>query len=94
MGPIMPAPKWLDWIFPTLFVWVINGLISVFVLWKLLVSMEPVTDSRSKSSTQHRHFRMLAEEAIEEVSKIFLRFSCSCCSTHNAVDKCGHLPCI
>ena len=75
MGPITPAGRLFDWMFPTLLIWFINGFISVAVLWRVLVSMEPVTENHSKSSIRHWKLRSLAEEAIDRVRKSLCCFN-------------------
>ena len=71
MGPLSPSTQWIDWLLPTLFVWVINGILSLAVLWKLLVSMEPVTENDSKPYVKRWKYKIMAEEAIEQVIIIY-----------------------
>ncbi|XP_076821469.1 sterol regulatory element-binding protein 1-like isoform X2 [Clavelina lepadiformis] len=63
---LSPSYGWWDWVFPTLLTWFINGFISLAVLWRLLVSWEPVTKAHSKSSASHWHHRKLAEICIDK----------------------------
>jgi len=60
--------SWWEWLFPTLLTWFVNGFITLVVLWRLLVSGEPLTEARSKSSTLYWRHRKQAESDVENVS--------------------------
>nr|CAB3266559.1 SREBP sterol-regulatory element binding protein [Phallusia mammillata] len=58
----LTSDGWWDWMFPTLIAWFVNGFISLAILWKLLVSGEPLTEANSKSSTRYWRHRKQAEK--------------------------------
>lgn len=52
---------WMDWMLPTLLVWLLNGVLVVGVLIKLLVYGEPVTRPHSESSVLFWRHRKQAD---------------------------------
>ncbi|KAL0993115.1 hypothetical protein UPYG_G00103390 [Umbra pygmaea] len=52
---------WMDWMLPTLMVWLLNGVLVVGVLVRLLVYGEPVTRSHSGSSVLFWRHRKQAD---------------------------------
>uniref|UniRef100_W5MQN6 Sterol regulatory element-binding protein 1 n=1 Tax=Lepisosteus oculatus TaxID=7918 RepID=W5MQN6_LEPOC len=54
-------PGWLDWLLPTLFLWLLNGALVAAVLIRLLVYGEPVTRLHSDSSVLFWRHRKQAD---------------------------------
>ncbi|MED6244538.1 hypothetical protein ATANTOWER_015058 [Ataeniobius toweri] len=52
---------WMDWMFPTIFVWLLNGILVLGVLIRLLVYGEPVTRPHSGSSVLFWRHRKQAD---------------------------------
>ncbi|XP_028671153.2 sterol regulatory element-binding protein 2 [Erpetoichthys calabaricus] len=57
----LPVIGWLDWILPTLLLWMVNGVIVVSVFAKLLLHGEPVTPLHSRSSVTFWRHRKQAD---------------------------------
>ncbi|KAJ8251201.1 hypothetical protein GJAV_G00218430 [Gymnothorax javanicus] len=55
------GPGWLDWMLPTLFIWLLNGILVAGVLIRLLVYGEPVTRPHSGSSVLFWRHRKQAD---------------------------------
>nr|UVI59225.1 SREBP-1 [Haliotis discus hannai] len=55
---------WFDWMFPTLFLWLMNGVIVAGVLAKLLIYGEPVTCKNSNASVSFWRHRKQADTDI------------------------------
>ncbi|KAM4722176.1 sterol regulatory element-binding protein 2 [Rhinophrynus dorsalis] len=53
--------SWLDWIIPTLILWLVNGVIVLSVFMKLLIHGEPVTRLHSRSSVKFWRHRKQAD---------------------------------
>ncbi|KAJ8297991.1 hypothetical protein KUTeg_024522 [Tegillarca granosa] len=50
------SSSWLDWMFPTLMMWILNGIIVTGVMAKLLIFGEPVTKKNSEAEVSYwRH---------------------------------------
>lgn len=68
---------WMDWMLPTLLVWLLNGVLVAGVLIKLLVYGEPVTRPHSESSVLFWRHRKQADLDLARV-----RNSHTCIHTH------------
>uniref|UniRef100_H2ZI41 BHLH domain-containing protein n=1 Tax=Ciona savignyi TaxID=51511 RepID=H2ZI41_CIOSA len=66
MDTLAPPNGWWDWMFPTLLTWIVNGTISIAVLWRLLVSGEPVSEEGSKSAAGYWRHRKQAQLDLEK----------------------------
>ncbi|XP_078539457.1 sterol regulatory element-binding protein 2 [Lissotriton helveticus] len=55
------AGGWLDWMIPTLVLWLVNGVIVLSVFIKLLIHGEPVTRLHSQSSVKFWRHRKQAD---------------------------------
>ncbi|XP_069508877.1 sterol regulatory element-binding protein 2 [Ambystoma mexicanum] len=55
------AGNWLDWMIPTLVLWLVNGIIVLSVFIKLLIHGEPVTRLHSQSSVKFWRYRKQAD---------------------------------
>ncbi|XP_043821663.1 sterol regulatory element-binding protein 2 [Dromiciops gliroides] len=55
------AGSWLDWMFPTLLLWLLNGVIVLSVFIKLLVHGEPVIRMHSRTSVTFWRHRKQAD---------------------------------
>ncbi|KAM5148620.1 sterol regulatory element-binding protein 2 isoform 2-T2 [Mantella aurantiaca] len=53
--------SWLDWLIPTLILWLVNGVIVLSVFMKLLIHGEPVTRLHSRSSVKFWRHRKQAD---------------------------------
>ncbi|ESP03687.1 hypothetical protein LOTGIDRAFT_224211 [Lottia gigantea] len=53
--------SWYDWMMPTLFMWLVNGIIVVGVLAKLFVFGEPVTTKESSATVSYWRHRKQAD---------------------------------
>ncbi|XP_053325024.1 sterol regulatory element-binding protein 2 isoform X1 [Spea bombifrons] len=53
--------SWLDWLIPTLILWLANGVIVLSVFMKLLIHGEPVTRTHSRSSMKFWRHRKQAD---------------------------------
>ncbi|XP_075689723.1 sterol regulatory element-binding protein 2 isoform X2 [Rhinoderma darwinii] len=53
--------SWLDWLIPTLILWLVNGVIVLSVFMKLLIHGEPVTRLHSHSSVKFWRHRKQAD---------------------------------
>ncbi|XP_053577330.1 sterol regulatory element-binding protein 2 [Bombina bombina] len=53
--------SWLDWLVPTLLLWLLNGVIVLSVFMKLLIHGEPVTRMHSRSSVKFWRHRKQAD---------------------------------
>ncbi|KAM4651534.1 sterol regulatory element-binding protein 2 isoform 2-T2 [Discoglossus pictus] len=53
--------SWLDWLIPTLLLWLVNGVIVLSVFMKLLIHGEPVTRMHSRSSVKFWRHRKQAD---------------------------------
>ena len=59
---------WLDWMFPTMIMWLLNGTIVAGVLAKLLIFGEPITKKESRSSDCYWKHQKQAEACIAKVT--------------------------
>ena len=59
---------WLDWMMPTLLLWLVNGVIVLSVFVKLLVHGEPVIRPHSRSSVTFWRHRKQADLDLARVS--------------------------
>ncbi|XP_078489462.1 transcription factor protein [Ciona intestinalis] len=66
MDTLSPPNGWWEWMFPTLLSWLVNGFISVGILWRLLVTGEPVTEEKSKTSSKYWMHRKQADLDVEK----------------------------
>ncbi|XP_075430126.1 sterol regulatory element-binding protein 2 isoform X2 [Ascaphus truei] len=53
--------SWLDWLIPTLILWLVNGVVVLSVFMKLLIHGEPVTRLHSRSSVKFWRHRKQAD---------------------------------
>ncbi|KAM9325587.1 sterol regulatory element-binding protein 2 [Gastrophryne carolinensis] len=53
--------SWLDWLIPTILLWLVNGVIVLSVFMKLLIHGEPVTRLHSRSSVKFWRHRKQAD---------------------------------
>lgn len=64
-----PDPvSWLDWVMPTLLLWLVNGVVILSVFVKLLVHGEPVIRPHSRSSVTFWRHRRQADLDLARVS--------------------------
>ncbi|KAH9496042.1 Sterol regulatory element-binding protein 1 [Bulinus truncatus] len=56
-----PVPSWYDRLFPSLFLWLLNGILVTFVLAKLLIFGEPVTKKNSNAAVAFWRHRIQAD---------------------------------
>ena len=61
---------WWDWMMPTLFIWLVNGVIVLGVLAKLLIFGEPVTKPLSESSVAYWRHRKQADMDLARVGAL------------------------
>ncbi|XP_062603205.1 sterol regulatory element-binding protein 1-like [Saccostrea cucullata] len=57
---------WWDWMFPTLLMWVLNGVICVGVLIKLLVFGEPIVKKNTEAAVSFYRHKTQAEAHLEK----------------------------
>lgn len=57
----------MDWMFPTLIMWMLNGVICVAVLARLFVYGEPVVKKNSEANTAYWRHHNQAEAYLEKV---------------------------
>lgn len=62
---------WMDWMLPTILVWLLNGVLVSGVLIRLLVYGEPVTRPHSGSSVLFWRHRKQADLDLARVSFCF-----------------------
>lgn len=60
---------WFDWMFPTLFLWLMNGMIAVGVLAKILIFGEPVVCEDSEASVVFWRHRKQADVDLAKVCR-------------------------
>ncbi|KAK6173452.1 hypothetical protein SNE40_016898 [Patella caerulea] len=53
--------SWYDWMLPTMFLWLMNGIIVVAVLAKLFIFGEPVTNKESSATVSYWRHRKQAD---------------------------------
>lgn len=64
---------WMDWMLPTILVWLLNGVLVSGVLIRLLVYGEPVTRPHSGSSVLFWRHRKQADLDLARVSSVLCR---------------------
>lgn len=57
---------WMDWMFPTLLMWVLNGVICVGVLLRLLVFGEPVVKKNTEAAVSFYRHKTQADAHLEK----------------------------
>lgn len=57
----------MDWMFPTLLMWVLNGVICVGVLLRLLVFGEPVVKKNTEAAVSFYRHKTQADAHLEKV---------------------------
>jgi hypothetical protein len=60
---------WMEWLLPSLILWLVNGVIVAAILARLLIYGEPVTSKHSDASTAFWRRRKQADVDIARVSK-------------------------
>lgn len=76
---IVDSWGWMDWMLPTILVWLLNGVLVSGVLIRLLVYGEPVTRPHSGSSVLFWRHRKQADLDLARVCVFFIDVQCMRC---------------
>lgn len=75
---------WMDWMLPTILVWLLNGVLVSGVLIRLLVYGEPVTRPHSGSSVLFWRHRKQADLDLARVCFVFTLQTIHVCEQNNS----------